>query len=271
MTIKEKNICMFQSFVIFAPQFDNNEDTNPYSRVLPISAIRRNRTAFTLYYGECMDKKIITCIYRITSKKTKKIYIGSATNLTKRKRFHLWQLKKQVHPNRHLQSHYKKYGEKDLIFDILEYVNINELIIKEQFYLDLYTPDFNICKFANSTLGVPCSEEKKEILRKIHTGRKATPAAIEANRLGQLKRLPPTLETRLKLSLNNKGKIRTKEQKHNYILVQNGRKKVLCVTTGVEYLSIRHASRELNILHSCISRACRGDIQKTHGLVFKFA
>lgn len=47
-------------------------------------------------------------------------------------------------------------------------------------------------------------------------------------------------------------------------------KKVLCITTGKEFISIKEASRELDIAPICISRVCRGERKTAKGLIFKF-
>lgn len=211
----------------------------------------------------------ISCIYKITSITTGRIYIGSAINYDRRKYMHLWFLKKNRHHSIFLQNNFNKYGIDDLIFEIIELTPIENLIDREQFYIDKLNPDFNISKKAYSTLGVKCSEEKKEKLRKIHTGRKATPEAIISNRLGQLKRLPPSEETRLKLSLINKGRVVSEESKIKNALNQK-RKPVFCITNQTEYLSVRDCAKKLNIRKELISRVCRGLAKQSHGLTFKY-
>jgi hypothetical protein len=47
-------------------------------------------------------------------------------------------------------------------------------------------------------------------------------------------------------------------------------KKVLCITTGKEFNSVKETSRELNIASICISRVCRGERKTAKGLKFKF-
>lgn len=212
-----------------------------------------------------------SCVYKIVSKKTKKCYIGSAKDFNKRKSVHLWHLKKGSHHSAYLQNHVNKYGLDDISFEILDFVDIVDLVNKEQYYIDLFNPEFNISKFAYSTIGVRCSEEKKELLRKIHTGRKATPAAIEANRLGQLKRLPPTEETRKKLSESNRGKIVSEESKLNNLFSQKTRREVICIDTNTKYPSIRAASRDLNIPKEQIRYVCEGKHRHARKLKFKFA
>lgn len=52
-----------------------------------------------------------------------------------------------------------KYGYSNFKLDILEYCDPKELLIREQYYLDLYSPDYNILKTAGSSLGFKHSEE----------------------------------------------------------------------------------------------------------------
>ena len=234
-------------------------------RLIPILCSQRNLT-----YSK---KGLIhdSCIYKIVSKKTKKCYIGSAKKFNRRKSAHLWHLKKGSHHSSYLQNHVNKYGLDDIVFEILAFVDILELVEKEQYYIDLFRPEFNISKNAYSTLGVKCSEEKKELLKKLFTGRKATPEAVEANRLGQLKRLPPTEETRRKISLANKGRVVSEDFKIKNLFSQKTRKEVICLDTNVKYPSLRAASRNLNIPKEQIRYVCEGKHTHARKLKFKFA
>lgn len=206
----------------------------------------------------------------IKSKINKKCYIGSALSFAHRKYHHLYQLKRGIHHSIYLQRHVNKHGIESIEFEILEIVYPNELIEKEQYYIDLFTPDFNISKKAYSTMGVPCSDEKKENIRKALIGRKATPEAVEANRLGQLKRLPPTDETRKNISEGLMGRKVSVESRIKNLNSQKTRKEILCVTTGIKYPSLRAAEREMDIMHSSIKKVCIGLLKDTSGFVFKF-
>ena len=55
-----------------------------------------------------------------------------------------------------------KYGYSGFQLEILEYCNKNELIAKEQYYLDLLTPEYNILKKAGSSLGFKHSLETRQ-------------------------------------------------------------------------------------------------------------
>jgi hypothetical protein len=64
-----------------------------------------------------------------------------------------------MHGNIKLQRAYNKYGESNLKFEIIERVhNVDDLIKREQFYLDTLLPKFNIKLIANSALGVKRSK-----------------------------------------------------------------------------------------------------------------
>lgn len=96
-------------------------------------------------------------IYIIKLKKGKYFYVGSSQYLNKRKLQHLNDLKNQKHCNQKLQNVFNKH--KDFKFEILEYCKAENLIEKEQYYLDLLNPNLNILKKAYSSIGYKHSEE----------------------------------------------------------------------------------------------------------------
>jgi group I intron endonuclease len=77
-------------------------------------------------------------IYKITNTITDMVYIGSAYNFYNRFRTHKSTLKNNRHANDHLQKSYKKYGEENFTFSIIEMCAIEELENKEAYYLNLY-------------------------------------------------------------------------------------------------------------------------------------
>lgn len=113
----------------------------------------------------------ISGIYKIQSKiKSERIYIGSAINLKNRWRAHKSDLRLNKHSNEKLQNHYNKYGESDLIFTAICECSKEEMIAFEQFYIDLLSPYFNICKIAGSLLGTKRSDEVKRLMSKQRAG-----------------------------------------------------------------------------------------------------
>lgn len=99
-------------------------------------------------------------IYKICNTINSKFYIGSSINLDRRKNEHFRNLKNQTHTNNHLQSSWNKYGKENFEFEILETCEIENLISKEQHYIDELKPEYNICRTAGSTLGFKPSSEQ---------------------------------------------------------------------------------------------------------------
>lgn len=94
-------------------------------------------------------------VYYILNNINNKIYIGSTGNYSTRKTTHLKKLRENCHVNKHLQSAWNKYGEKEFSFNILEYVSDLKLLLKrEQVWLDFFKPEYNICRIAGSMLGI---------------------------------------------------------------------------------------------------------------------
>jgi group I intron endonuclease len=88
-------------------------------------------------------------IYQIKNLVNNKIYIGSTKNFLIRKQEHWHRLKSKKHENFYLQNAWNKYGEHNFVFEILEKIEDEEkLLVKEQEYIDVYSPDYNICKSA---------------------------------------------------------------------------------------------------------------------------
>jgi group I intron endonuclease len=122
-------------------------------------------------------------IYKIQSIiKPHRCYIGSSYNIDKRWEEHLKDLRKEKHHSIKLQRHYNKYGEKDLIFILIEPCFPNWLITREQYYLDLIHPYFNTCKLAYSCRGVKRSKEIKEKISNGGKGLKRPESFIIKNR-----------------------------------------------------------------------------------------
>ena len=99
-----------------------------------------------------------------------RFYIGSAVDLEKRLREHLYSLTKNNHTNIHVQRAFNKYGE--INFNILEFEAIGKLINREQYYIDVLKPTLNISLTAGSQLGFKHSEETKTKMSKTRLGKK---------------------------------------------------------------------------------------------------
>jgi group I intron endonuclease len=133
-----------------------------------------------------------------------KQYIGSAVNLFQRKKEHFKCLKNRNHHNRHLQNHVNKYGIDVLSFSIIQCCPKEKLIKQEQYWINLLQPEFNICKIANSTLGLKYTKEQRQQWVGINNPAKRP-------------------EVRKKLSIAAKNKIISEETKRRMRIANSGK------------------------------------------------
>lgn len=124
-------------------------------------------------------------IYRWVNNISKNTYIGSAIDLSKRlnRYYHNSELKKKS--ARPINQALLKYGHNNFSLEILEYCSKDNLLDRENYYLDKLKPEYNILKYAYSLLGY-----------------KHTASSIEKLKL---KKISP--EHKLLLSLAHKNKI----------------------------------------------------------------
>jgi group I intron endonuclease len=169
---------------------NNNNNNNNSNKSIPstkcdrlIYPIKSYENAELLKDMILKDNKGKSGIYRWVNNINNKTYIGSGVNLTKRLRSYY--NKKELNKNpRPIQDALVKYGHKNFTLDILEYCPETKLLEREQYYLDLLIPDYNILKYAYSLLGFKHSQETidklkdkiispelKEILSLIHKGK----------------------------------------------------------------------------------------------------
>lgn len=125
-------------------------------------------------------------IYKIINLKTGDFYIGSATSLYVRKGSHWSYLRNNKHGNRHLQNAVNKYGLENFEYMVIEECSKDCLINREQYYIDLLKPHYNICLVAGSTVGRVFTEEHKKKISDSNRGKKRTPEQIEHQRLIKL-------------------------------------------------------------------------------------
>lgn len=110
-------------------------------------------------------------IYQIKCIKTNKIYIGSSKQLKTRKRKHFYLLSNNKHHNNHLQNIVNSRGIESLQFEIIELCSQEDLVDREQYYIDTLKPEINILKTATITSK---TEHTKKGLRRISDTSKET-------------------------------------------------------------------------------------------------
>jgi len=102
-----------------------------------------------------------------------KIYVGSAQDMNHRKNDHVAKLRHNKHCNKKLQSGFNKYGMENFVFEILEVVNdLSELTKREQAFIDLLNPFYNLRRIAESNRGYKMSDTAKKNIVNAIIGRK---------------------------------------------------------------------------------------------------
>ena len=182
-----------------------------------------------------------------------KCYVGSSSDLRKRlsRYYSINNLNKLAESSTSLICRaLLKYGYSRFRLDILEYcIAANQLIEREQYYIDLLKPEYNILLVAGSSLG--------------HKHSKATLAKLIGRKLS-LEHL-----TKLKEHLTNHNATeeqRTKARARILILNKNKRIEVEVLDTNTKettkYSSIREAANAMGVPHITLSRAEKVFLEK---------
>jgi len=103
-------------------------------------------------------------VYRFINKTNGKSYIGSSTNLGRRftQYYSILSLQKEIERGKSLICNsLLKYGYHSFSLEILEYCEVNKATTREQYFLDLLYPEYNILPKAGSSLGHIHSDEAK--------------------------------------------------------------------------------------------------------------
>jgi group I intron endonuclease len=149
-------------------------------------------------------------IYRWVNKINNKSYIGSAVNLSQRLKIYysLNALKRIVaKESSHIYNGILKYGYNNYKLEILEYCDKEFLINREQYYIDLFKPEYNILKKAGSRLGHKASYATRKLMSIVSRGRKFPRTELRIRSKINVNNTPKviTSDTKLKLSLRGQG------------------------------------------------------------------
>ena len=256
-----------------------------FSLLLSVVPVASYSNADTQKIQFLCENKNKSGIYRWINKENGNSYIGSAVDL--RKRFYLYYNLEHISKVKMLICRaLLKYGYSNFSLEILEYCKPDNVIEREQYYLDLLKPEYNILKTAGSCFGYRHREETliKFRARKWADGTKAKMAAAKLGR-------KHTEETRTKIiavlqkeevqekmqaaALKRKGRELSEETKAKMRASQSKRIKhpvpgikieVTEIETGIStvYETIRETALALNIGAGTISRRIKLNIIKPY-------
>lgn len=100
-------------------------------------------------------------VYLIKNNENGKKYVGSSININRR--FYLYYSLYQLtlHKNITIHKALLKYGYSKFSVEILEYCDPKILIEREQYYIDIIKPEYNMLKVAGSSRGYKMLESTK--------------------------------------------------------------------------------------------------------------
>lgn len=172
-----------------------------------------------------------------------KLYVGSAKDLNKRLRdyFSPKYLKKELlKSNSIIYRALLKYNYNKFNLEILEYCEPSLLIKREQYYINLLKPKFNILKIANSRLGLKHSPETLLKLK----DRKLSPEALINLRKARAGKTPSPLAKINQLLATG----------HITIIINKKNNNIK------KYPSISSAARDINTTHSSLIYCMKNNI-----------
>lgn len=120
-----------------------------------------------------MEKSTVTSIekrpgvYRLQNLKTGKFYIGSSRNLYMRYYTHRTLLQESRHDNIRIKEDCELYGADSFAFGVVEYCDESIMKDREQFYYELWNPEYNVWKNVYSGIGREYTDSQLGNLRKL--------------------------------------------------------------------------------------------------------
>jgi group I intron endonuclease len=225
-------------------------------------------------------------IYRITNPEGK-IYVGYSTDLQRREAQYSIN---NISTQRLLKESIIKYRWDNHTFDILEYCSLNELKMREKYWIEFYKSyqnglnlnkggggPLNHSERTKKEMSKPKPEGFGEIISNIKKGKPNPKLSLfKKDKPSSFTGYKHTSETKQLMSQYRSGKTyeeifgeeEGKIQQYNKSLPRKG-KNIKCINSGVIYPSVKEASTNLNISERSISNILTGLANKTKsGLKF---
>jgi len=186
-------------------------------------------------------------------------YIGSSSNLRRRfnQYFSLAYLTKNARSSVIFKALLKR-GHSKFSLEILEYCKKEDILNREQYYIDTLKPSYNILKTAGSSLGYAHTTEAIEKIRVANLGRKHSDAT-----LAKFKLRKHTAEAIAKMKLRRHSE-ESKEKIRNTIGIKVIVTDSLTNTT-VEYNSMKEAAKAIDVSPNTIFE--RKKLQQDKGII----
>lgn len=210
------------------------------------------------------DNKGKAGVYRWKNIDSGKMYVGSSVDLYRRfLQYYNIKYITRVSKSSLISRALLKHGYSKFELDILEICDPSIVIEREQYYIDILKPDYNILQVAGSLFGYKHTEESLAKMKQIALNRSdETKAKLREAALG--KTYNHTEETKMKLRNAILGKKHTEETREKLRIIHSNRVKhpVPGIKIKVNdtqtkkvflYDSLRFAATKLNSNHKTIS------------------
>lgn len=185
-------------------------------------------------------------IYCWLNKINNKYYIGSSINLNNRINDYFQDGYKKDNASSIIVRAIVQYGLENFYLIILELTEKDNLLIREQYYIDEFKPKYNILKLAANSLGFKHTKKTKNILSKLAKGRKLSlevKQRMSENRKGNKDSFFGRKHTELTKSiLREFARNRIKDPKTGFVVEVTD----ILTNTTKTYKSIREAAKSLN-------------------------
>lgn len=152
-----------------------------------------------------------------------------------------------------------KYGYSNFSLEILEYCEPSFLLKREEYYMDILNPEYNICKIAGSSKVRIASETTKKVISLVLKGKKLS-FEIRNKLIGGLghkhslesiiKLKNPEVLAKIKIARANQGPL----WKINLLLTTAHKTTVINIkeNTTKTFVSIREAAKSLNVSNTTL-------------------
>lgn len=227
----------------------------------------------------------MTGIYLITNTANGKRYVGQSVNIQRRFREH-----KKPGSNSIISRAIRKYGASGFTFEVLEECSVNDLDMREIYWIDTLHPEYNINHGCINVGTIHCFPA--HVVEKIRGIAKRQWAELPEEKkshickyqlIGPRKGHHVSDETRDKLRKANQGKtqsLETIEKRRESMRLRRERgivkdasghfKKVICIETGTVYESVKAAAAAIGVQPSLLSHVLKGRQHMTRNLHFKY-
>lgn len=221
--------------------------------ISPIIVYNNSDTQKDQILKENRNKSVV---YRLVNKINNKTYVGSSIDFTTRL-YKYYSLKHITENKTLIHNALLKYGYSNFSLEILEFCNVKDTILREQYYLDLLKPEYNILEKANSSVGFRHSEETKNFFKNVREVSEETKKNLSLAATGRVL----TEETKEKISNKRTGITLSEETKAKIsetttsligvsVLVKN-----INTLVETEYKSLTAAAKVIGVSRTAVAKA----------------